>query len=206
MQVRWTSEQKTSTLQVYQRKLLFLFVWKLRVSPLCITLGLFGSIWNIYFLYCASCWKEKGWEVQGEANIKSFLKQIAVEFFVLFLWTVFIRERERKRNLPSFFSKTILNEWNISAISCVGSSWQIRCILLLMKWITTLDIHCTDGWSFSDSWNMLPSIHLLWWRVTGVEIFYFIFNSRRQWISSGQDIQKWRPERGFSKLSECFSC
>jgi len=60
--------------------------------------------------------------VQGEANIKSFLKQIAVEFFVLFLWTVVIRERERKRNLPSFFSKTILNEWNISAISCVGSS------------------------------------------------------------------------------------
>ena len=62
--------------------------------------------------------------MQGEANIKSFLKQIAVEFFVLFLWTVVIRERERerKRNLPSFFSKTILNEWNISAISCVGSS------------------------------------------------------------------------------------
>jgi hypothetical protein len=66
--------------------------------------------------------RRRGWEVQGEANIKSFLKQIAVEFFVLFLWTVVIRERERKRNLPSFFSKTILNEWNISAISCVGSS------------------------------------------------------------------------------------
>ena len=107
MQVRWTSEQKTSTLQVYQRKLLFLFVWKLRVSPLCITLGLFGSIWNIYFLYCASCWKEKGWEVQGEANIKSFLKQIAVEFFCfVFVDGSYQRERERERETcPRSFLK-----------------------------------------------------------------------------------------------------
>jgi hypothetical protein len=41
--------------------------------------------------------RRRGWEVQGAANIKSFLKQIAVEFFVLFLWTVVIRERERER-------------------------------------------------------------------------------------------------------------
>jgi hypothetical protein len=45
--------------------------------------------------------RRRGWEVQGEANIKSFLKQIAVEFFVLFLWTVVIREREREKEKPA---------------------------------------------------------------------------------------------------------
>jgi len=39
--------------------------------------------------------RRRGWEVQGEANIKSFLKKIAVDFFFFLVDGSYQREKEK---------------------------------------------------------------------------------------------------------------
>jgi hypothetical protein len=89
-------------------------------------------------------WKEVRWNseqkniylagmpVKSLGNMIHLLIVLMNSFWFHLSWKLHVTalyNTQIERGLPSFFSYTISNEWNISAISCVGFSWQIGSIL-----------------------------------------------------------------------------